>query len=399
MLDTPQDLSPLDRFRQAVMADEDAQQMLCSFYDPGAFEHAAIEWATQRDIPLQRRDLAMVAGADPVGIGLIGPAPQNGTAWPPRAWLPFRFALESGALDWCHFAGLPLTGSFYSDTLRIAQSRPFNRLFRYRMGFDALLGDTPDDSLLPDGFIFHMSRCGSTLVSQMLAAAPANIVVSEAEPLDAILQLPFFYGIAPEHHVAAVRAMLLALGRNRSGSSRRFFVKVDSWHALFLPLFRQAFPDTPWIFLYRDPVEVLVSQKRMRGQQAVPGVLPPQLFGIAPDEQNLPDDDYAARILARTCEAALDNWDAEGGMLVNYHELPDALYTRILPHFGVTLEEGERALMDAASRRDAKATHMAFMPDSATKRDEADDAIRAAASTHFPTVFARLEAIRASSPR
>lgn len=399
MLDTPQYLPPLDRFRQAVMADEDAQQMLCSFYDPGEFEHAAIEWATQRGIALQHEDLATVGGVDPAGIGLIGPAPQNGTAWPPRAWLPFRFLLESGALDWCHFAGLPLTGPFYSDTLRIAQSRPFNRLFRYRMGFDALLAGEPDDSLMPDGIIFHMSRCGSTLVSQMLAASPANIVASEPEPLDAIVQLPFFYGIAPEHHVAAVRAMVLALGRNRSGASRRFFVKVDSWHALFLPLFRQAFPDTPWIFLYRDPVEVLVSQKRMRGQQAVPGVLPPQLFGIAPDEQNLPDDDYAARILARTCEAAIDNWDAGGGMLVNYHELPDALYTRILPHFGATLDQGERALMDAASKRDAKATDTAFTPDSATKRDEADDAIRAAADRHFPTVFARLEAIRASSPR
>lgn len=399
MLDTPQDPSPLDRFRQAVMADAEAQQMLCSFYDPSAFQRAAIEWATQRGIALAPEHLATIGAPDPAGIGLIGPAPQNGTAWPPRGWLPFRFLLEFGALDWCHFAGAPLTGSFYSDSVRSVQLRPFNQLFRYRIGFDALLGETPGDSLTPDGFIFHMSRCGSTLVAQMLAASPANIVVSEPEPLDAIVQLPFFYGIAPEHHVAAVRAMVLALGRNRSGASRRFFVKVDSWHALFLPLFRQAFPDTPWIFLYRDPVEVLVSQKRMRGQQAVPGVLPPQLFGIAPDEQNLPDDDYAARILARTCDAALDNWDAGGGMLVNYHELPDALHTRILPHFGVTLEPGERALMDAASMRDAKAPHTAFIPDSATKRNEADDAIRAAAAKHFPTTYARLEAIRASSPR
>src|SRR5438874_313448 len=42
--------------------------------------------------------------------------------------------------------------------------------------------------LRPSGLIFHMSRCGSTLVSQMLAALPANIVVSEAPPIDAIVQ-------------------------------------------------------------------------------------------------------------------------------------------------------------------------------------------------------------------
>ena len=34
-----------------------------------------------------------------------------------------------------------------------------------------------------------MSRCGSTLVSQMLAALPQNIVISEAAPIDAVVQL------------------------------------------------------------------------------------------------------------------------------------------------------------------------------------------------------------------
>ena len=29
-----------------------------------------------------------------------------------------------------------------------------------------------------------------------------------------------------------------------------------------LPLFRAAFPKTPWIFIYRDPVEVMVSLLR-----------------------------------------------------------------------------------------------------------------------------------------
>ena len=32
----------------------------------------------------------------------------------------------------------------------------------------------------PTGFIFHLARCGSTLVSQMLAALPEHIVLSEA---------------------------------------------------------------------------------------------------------------------------------------------------------------------------------------------------------------------------
>ena len=44
--------------------------------------------------------------------------------------------------------------------------------------------------LPPSGFIFHMSRCGSTLAARMLAASPRNIVLSEADPIDYVLRAP-----------------------------------------------------------------------------------------------------------------------------------------------------------------------------------------------------------------
>jgi hypothetical protein len=52
--------------------------------------------------------------------------------------------------------------------------------------------------------------------------------------------------------------MVAALGQARAGETR-LFLKLDCWHMRDLPLFRRAFPNTPWVFLYRDPVEVLVS--------------------------------------------------------------------------------------------------------------------------------------------
>ena len=42
----------------------------------------------------------------------------------------------------------------------------------------------------PSGFIFHMSRCGSTVISQMLAALAEHVVVSEAGPIDALARGP-----------------------------------------------------------------------------------------------------------------------------------------------------------------------------------------------------------------
>jgi hypothetical protein len=117
----------------------------------------------------------------------------------------------------------------------------------------------------PDGLVFHMSRCGSTLVAQMFAALPDSMVVSEPPPLDDVLQISLLGGA--DTAIAALRAMSAAFGR-RGG--RPFVLKLDAWHALALPLFRRAFPDTPWVFLYRDPVEVLVSHMRQRGSQMLP---------------------------------------------------------------------------------------------------------------------------------
>ena len=392
------DLSPLDAFRAAVMADPAAQQALAALHDPRAFEALAVEWANARGIPLAVEDLIAASRPDPLGIHGFAAAPQSGAAWPPRQWLPSRCAMEAGfAVDWYHYAGESLNEPFFADSRSRVGSRPFNQIFRYRTAFNDFIQAERDGAQEPSGFIFHMSRCGSTLVSQMLAALPDTISLSEPEPLDMIVQLPLVaQGVTPELHIEALRAMIAALGRDRTGTDR-YFIKLDSWHTLALPLFRQAFPDVPWIFLYREPVEVLVSQERMRGTQTAPGVLPPQIFGFTDAEMSLPDVDYIARVLARTCEAVVNQWQLGGGLAVDYRDLPEAMFTRILPHFGIGPTPEERALLEAASGRDAKAPTTEFKDDSSKKRDEASPATRAAADRHMAEIHARLQALSASS--
>lgn len=250
-------------------------------------------------------------------------------------------------------------------------------------------------SLAPSGFIFHMSRCGSTLVSQMLAALPHTIAISEAAPIDAIVQLSRAWpGLPAERHVEHLVAMLAAFGRRRAGSERHSFVKLDSWHALALPLFRRAFPSVPWLFLYREPVEVLVSQMRQRGTQMVAEIVPPSLYGID-DAGGMRAEDYCARVLNRICTAVVDNYGEGGGLLVNYRELPDAIWSRILPHFGVACGDDERAAMNRVARYDAKAPSFEFTDDTATKQREATDLVRAAAERQLGDVYRCLEDLRA----
>ena len=50
-------------------------------------------------------------------------------------------------------------------------------------------------------------------------------------------------------------------------------IKLDAWNIGELPLLRECFPDTPWLFLYRDPLEIAVSHLRRPGMHMVPGMI------------------------------------------------------------------------------------------------------------------------------
>jgi hypothetical protein len=300
-------------------------------------------------------------------------------------------------VDWAYFGGAPLTEPFYEGSIRRALSLPFNRICRYRTPFaDFVNNPAQKESLPPSGFIFHMSRCGSTLVSQMLAALPKNVAVSEAAPIDTAVQLGRLWPALPDQqHLAHLRAAIAAFGRRRNGGERHYFIKLDSWHAMALPLFRRAFPETPWVFLYRDPVEVLVSQAHQRGMQMVPDILSPRLYGIDGAEA-MTLDEYSACVLGKVCEAAADNAGA-GGLAVNYRELPEAFWTKMLPHFGVAYDEAERDAMRRAARYDAKSPHFEFASDSAAKQREATASIRDLAERHAGAAYRRLEALSATT--
>src|SRR5258708_4780469 len=105
-------------------------------------------------------------------------------------WIPIRlYRTKSGPMvDWCHLGTTLLTDPFFVETIEHSFRRPFNLVFRHQTPIE-VLGEwqAVQPGLPPNGFIFHMSRCGSTLISQMLAALSQNVVISEAGPIDYVL--------------------------------------------------------------------------------------------------------------------------------------------------------------------------------------------------------------------
>ena len=146
-------------------------------------------------------------------------------------------------VDWCRVGARRFVEPFFGQTIEKCLREPFSLLFRHQTSLEVLVEwQRARPGLQPSGFIFHMSRCGSTLLTQMLAALPQNIVISEASPISGILRAKSSMA-TDEQKVAWLRAMLSALGQRRSGRETHFFVKFDSWHTFNLSLIRRAFPD------------------------------------------------------------------------------------------------------------------------------------------------------------
>lgn len=390
------DPDALARLRALILTDEAAAERLARIADPADFAAAACDLAASAGIAISADEVAAAAKPDPLGLDRFDDAPPNADGWPGPRWLPAAIVAAQGqfAVDWLHFGDDALTGPFFAEPSRRAQGLPINRLIRVRTPLAVLTGKPPADAArAPDGLIFHMSRCGSTLVSRMLAAMPGAVAISEASPLDTLVQLLVANPQIPlDQRAALLRGMAAALGRDRFGERRHYFIKTNAWHSLALPLFRAAFPETPWLFLFREPVEVLVSQMRLRGAETVPGALPPAVLPM-PDSTSATEEDQVAQVLASVNRAAIDHADIGGGLFVDYADLPDAVERDVLPHFAIAPDSATLVAMRGATARNAKSPARAFEADGANKRREANGAIRTAAATHLDALHDTLMGI------
>lgn len=311
-----------------------------------------------------------------------------------HGWLPIRAWRRDGewCLDWCWFGEQRLTRPFFRDDVDLALRLPFNQAFRRETGIQALLDwQAASPGLAPDAFVFHASRCGSTLIAQMLACLDSHVVLSEPPPLDSLLRRHYEDELAGCAQEAAVVAMLSALGQAPSPSARHLVVKLDAWNLFELPILRRCFPDTPWVFLYRDPLEIAASHLRMPGMHMIPGQLGASPLNEA-EEATVPREDYIARRLGRLLEQAAVMCRDYGGLALNYSELPHAAVGRLRESLRLAPDQLEVVM--AASRQNAKRPGETFAADTQQKRDSAPAALRDAVSRWAERPYQALEALR-----
>ncbi|MEO7978193.1 sulfotransferase family protein [Flavobacterium sp.] len=238
-------------------------------------------------------------------------------------WIPYKLIVKDGEIyfEWIYLADLKYADPFFDETIAKCKSHVYNsKLFRVFTTVENLINWSEElVSVELKSLIFHVSRCGSTMLSQSLATSQENIMISEAPVIDQILRSELF---SLDKKAILLKSVIGLLGQKRFPQQKNLIIKLDAWHIFDANYFRLIFPKIPFALLYRNPVEVLKSHQKMLGMHMVPNLLPFDIFGISAKEINeVTFQQYGALVLEKYFQGFLEFYKTDQNVIkLNYNE-------------------------------------------------------------------------------
>jgi len=318
-----------------------------------------------------------------------------------KGWLPVDAVVVDGrpGLAWMNFAGVELAEPFFEQTVeRLKSQRPERR--EVFTEFDTLLQlEKTFDSIAPTGFIFHSSRCGSTLLANACRALDGAIVLSEPAAVDKLI-VRFItdvdeHGTKEKLYSVFLRGVVKALGQRRNGNEHMLFVKFACCSVSQLERVQRIWPGVPWVFLYRDPVETIVSNI-----SNVPAWLRDEDHRVLASITGADAEAVAAMSSEELCARALGSFYAianrvanDRALLLNYTQLSLAEITNALNFFGVKPAAAEMETIARQSQTYSKSISgdRAFVADADAKQRAASELVRESAERWAYEPYQQLE--------
>jgi hypothetical protein len=296
-----------------------------------------------------------------------------------KGWLPVDAVVVDGrpGLWWMEMSGVSLADPFFQQT--VERARRDNRRERFTE-FDVLLQlEKQIESVEPTGFIFHSSRCGSTLVANACRAVSNSIVLSEANAIDKLIARFITDADNPVKeslYSVFLRGVVHALAQRRSENARNLFIKFACCSFAQLERIKRIWPNVPWLFLYRDPVETIVSNMKD---------VPPWLIdndrrvltSIIGDDREMSLEELCARTIGSLYATAYNLADGNS-MLLNYNQLSVPVIASVLKFFKIDLSSEELETIARTSKAYSKQASgtRAFVADIDTKQRLASNLVR-----------------------
>ena len=319
-----------------------------------------------------------------------------------RGWLPVDAVVVDGrpGLWWMEMSDVSLAEPFFEDSVAHAKADGTKRGEVFTE-FDVLLQlEKSLEAVSPTGFIFHSSRCGSTLMANACRAVKGSIVLSEANAIDKLIArfITDEGDLKESLYSVFLRGVVHALGQRRLGDEQHLFIKFACSSFSQFERIKRIWPRVPWIFLYRDPIETIVSNINnvpswlidddRRVLASIIGASPAAVAQMSLEE-------LCARTIgslyAKARSLANDN-----GMLLNYNELSLPVISRALNFFGVSPASAELETIARGSVVYSKAVSgtRAFVADAQAKQQLASELVREMATAWANEPYRLLEQAR-----
>ncbi len=274
--------------------------------------------------------------------------------------IPYKITIAENGIPlfkWIFVGDKKFTEPFFEESISYCLSLPQNSNMPFTTAETLLQKASSVETVEPSAFIFHISRCGSTLLAQMLSIDERFIVLSEVPLLDELLRIPFSQNAKNiSNGNVLFKAVLCLLGEKRSGKEKYLFVKTDSWHLLFFETIRQLFPHVPAFLLYRSPKEVIRSQQKFRGMHAVPGPIQPEIFGFTQERiAKLLPDEYFEIVLESYFTKCLEIVRADNRTrTLSYHDGAMEMLRSIIGLCGIPMDPEMLARMEKRTTHHSK---------------------------------------------
>lgn len=254
--------------------------------------------------------------------------------------------------------------------------------------------DKPEKPMV---FIFHVSHCGSTLLVNACNAVAGARVLSEPPilgPRQLLRRLRYPENNAPvdrELHGALIRGAVnsFAVG---GPPANYVVVKLMNLASLFLMRFRSLFPDSPFIFVYRDPAVVVRKLLKSVEEHVRISRMPLIRYALGkPDEWDPPAGIVWSAIYEAECAAAMFT---PRTALLNYTDLKPERVTGLLRAAEIDAGDIDDAALRAAFLRDSKDPHgREFQADRDGNSPQlADDIVASEEFVRAQAAYARIDA-------
>ncbi len=282
-------------------------------------------------------------------------------------WIPINLVEKENEIyfEWIYFSDIPFAEPFFEETIVKCRSHNYNsKRFRLVSTAENIIEWSKElDFVELKGLVFHVSRCGSTMLSQSLATSSENIMVSEAPIIDQILRSDVFN---EDTKTVLLKSVLRFLGQIRFPDQKNLIIKLDAWSIFKASYLRSVFSGIPFALLYRNPGEVLRSHQKMAGMHMVPNLIPSSVFGITSKEiEELSFYEYQALVLEKYFQSFLDFYETDQNVIMlNYNDGMKNVIERFITFINVCFSEKEINAMLERLKKHSKNESAVFTGDS-----------------------------------